>query len=901
MGLPSQAFKADYYRSRRRTSHGAGSTGAAPRPSNDYGESSSGRNTLGRRLSTGTLSVVGHAEAERKAAGSVTPTDAASSRTSSTDKPFSRRGRRSRANSATSVRGSGMRSPSANSAVEEEERARRRQLILAARPGGTGMVTLPDGTKVRARRVGDPDTDGEDVEWPEWGFAGLAKSKRQEAGAAGKSSSAAGQGEAQGEDAAAGPTDSSEAPTLVADDRDGSSDQVDAGGRAEVDSQTDSMQPRTEGGSTTDSIQETLRKPSLTGLSAQRAEEVKRRHEAEMAALGAEVLAAHRRKVESANAAAGLGNATPESPRTSAGGEDMTGSKEFSKVRSKDTLRGGRDERRERSSMSSLRPTRSPGSPTLSASPVGSTRSPLGSQKNASTSRFSLGSFTDRLRSPSESRLGMSNVAYYSPMGNLPRKPDAKGYVVVPLPSELGQRPERPLEGRFWAYSDSDSDLDLPEDGGAASRAKGKRAQGADEDEDEDEDELDEEEMAEEERRKVAHSKRATTTAAGLERMHVRARTGSGHANSNSASATASINGSGSPTMATADAVSVLSRAPRRSQTLDAGASTGVAGASIDRAVLPSTLRGQWAQRSQRNFSDGSRTPAAEGSGSGGPTRRRAGSMSAAQGRYARRRADGLLLDEDGLSERGSELRSPSAGGLASTDLDGDFKGKSKARVGSNTRTTRTASPLPSATLRNAKSTPSISKRAAGGGAGAGTGTGTNTEDDDLDYWPVSVSQMLGFGTGMGTGYGTGGASARGRTGSNAGQTPASVMLAQASRVRAAREKRERQRARQRERERAAEAAEAEGGTTKSSRARGNTTRANGHGYSTAGTATATGKTRGNAPFLASTSMGNLPRVRPSYYMNRRRSHADRTTEVDDDDALDYGWPPTLKGSLYDR
>ncbi|PKI84353.1 hypothetical protein MVES_001508 [Malassezia vespertilionis] len=55
------------------------------------------------------------------------------------------------------------------------------------------------------------------------------------------------------------------------------------------------------------------------------------------------------------------------------------------------------------------------------------------------------------------------SVSIPTPSPLLPRRPDAKGISVVPLP-QLGKRPERPKEGRFWTWNDfdglSDSDVD---------------------------------------------------------------------------------------------------------------------------------------------------------------------------------------------------------------------------------------------------------------------------------------------------------------------------------------------------------------------------------------------------------------------------------------------------------
>lgn len=54
------------------------------------------------------------------------------------------------------------------------------------------------------------------------------------------------------------------------------------------------------------------------------------------------------------------------------------------------------------------------------------------------------------------------SVSMPSPSPRLPRRPDARGIIVVPLP-QLGMRPRYPYEGRSWLYSvpyDDDDDDD---------------------------------------------------------------------------------------------------------------------------------------------------------------------------------------------------------------------------------------------------------------------------------------------------------------------------------------------------------------------------------------------------------------------------------------------------------
>ncbi|PWN36660.1 uncharacterized protein FA14DRAFT_152089 [Meira miltonrushii] len=96
-----------------------------------------------------------------------------------------RRGRRrSRSKRASNSRASSIKSRSSSiGSMDEEERDRRRQLILASRPGGTGMVTLPDGRKIRARRVGEAYSDDEGDQTQastEVGLGALAKAAERQ-------------------------------------------------------------------------------------------------------------------------------------------------------------------------------------------------------------------------------------------------------------------------------------------------------------------------------------------------------------------------------------------------------------------------------------------------------------------------------------------------------------------------------------------------------------------------------------------------------------------------------------------------------------------------------------------------------------------------------------------------
>lgn len=55
------------------------------------------------------------------------------------------------------------------------------------------------------------------------------------------------------------------------------------------------------------------------------------------------------------------------------------------------------------------------------------------------------------------------SISMPSPSPHLPRRPDAKGIVVVPLP-QLGRRPKHPYEGRSWLYTLPIDDMDTSSD-----------------------------------------------------------------------------------------------------------------------------------------------------------------------------------------------------------------------------------------------------------------------------------------------------------------------------------------------------------------------------------------------------------------------------------------------------
>ncbi|WFD30706.1 hypothetical protein MSPP1_001730 [Malassezia sp. CBS 17886] len=203
---------------------------------------------------------------------------------------------------------------------------RRRELVRASRPGGTGMVTLLDGERIRAKQVGDPHHErvvDDDMHAHLWGFAALERQRKR-----------------------VSPGDS-------------------------------------------DSV--------ARAMSASRAAEVRRRHEAEVAALGAEVLARVRRD---------------------------GGSASLSHVRRGDGSAARSHVRRGHGSMAT---ETNPLCGIASAAGWGQTPDP--------------------------------SVSVPCPLPFLPRRPDAKGIVVVPLP-QLGRRPERPHEGRYWTWDVLDEDED---------------------------------------------------------------------------------------------------------------------------------------------------------------------------------------------------------------------------------------------------------------------------------------------------------------------------------------------------------------------------------------------------------------------------------------------------------
>lgn len=148
MGMPRSVFSPQSYRGLRRPSS---SGGVEVAPSGELSSSPS----QDRRVPN---SAVGHAsDAERR-------------------ERLRSRGRRPTSSRASSIKS---RSSSVGS-LEDEDRERRRQLLRASRPGGTGMVTLPDGRKVRARRVGEEYSDEDDEDVSEWGFGRITRAAQRQ-------------------------------------------------------------------------------------------------------------------------------------------------------------------------------------------------------------------------------------------------------------------------------------------------------------------------------------------------------------------------------------------------------------------------------------------------------------------------------------------------------------------------------------------------------------------------------------------------------------------------------------------------------------------------------------------------------------------------------------------------
>lgn len=746
MGMPSAYFKPEYYTKkgskRRNTKSGSGTA--------DGDDRSEDSHTF-RRKSTGSISDVNTTEPPRRPVSEQDEEQrgrgAASASASKPKRKSSHSRRRSRSRSG------------AVSSGDEDERARRRELIRLARPGGTGMVTLPDGTKIRARRVNDLPTQDE-PEFIEWGFAGLAReASRRSLGGSGPPSLATtpnssdyrglsaymeggddddddddGSGMAwvrrrrrereakariereQAQKAAVEPTVQVDTPSQVStahpvvstepasDDSIASTNgsaaaaaaavapklttsapattatpiQADVSaptseiGLAQIDepmpssseaaaepvavspSQAEKQNAKrqsllstidtspyfnnpfasgdamvaspaadepsasleasmlsevspgdpTMGGSqilgranravaSESSVagDSTPRQNTGLGLTASKAEEIRRRHEDEVAALGAEVLAQTRRNNQRRKASSTSRVVTspqlgsdelaaeqdPSSPtknsnRVSQAAVTSSSAASSSVALAKASSRETGSEKKSisravgsimrKATTDSEKTVRHPAAPTLlkqevtfpheldatelkqhngaslavasahhkhtmnaSLARTASPESTLSRQSSAvsgySASAASKSASSLHNTSSSHAASPMSNkrisldpsVSTPAPSPWLPRRPDARGVAVVPLP-QLGVRPERPREGRVWQSDDSDaSDADKDD-------AK-RHAKEADEEEEEGSD-LDAEELLEEERKTAMQKKRATTRAAGQEVVHAR-------------------------------------------------------------------------------------------------------------------------------------------------------------------------------------------------------------------------------------------------------------------------------------------------------------------------------------------------------------------------------------------
>lgn len=666
MGLPPPAFKSsDYYRAWKRWSHeanasGLGSGGPSKTTVNSASRSAeaslaearsnsleAGRKGLGS--STGLASSYEserscHSRALSDAAMSLT--FAANEEGSRAQQPITKRGRRrkgsaSRPNSARSASLSG----------DEGERSRRRKLILSARPGGTGMVTLPDGTRVKARRVGDGETDADEVPCEEWGFAGLAGLAK---------------GQKSPEERKTDDADGDYTPTKDVIDAAKSDDKaVEATACDDQFPPSCAASPKAADDAATDRTKSSQLGAALA-LSVQRAEEVRRRHEAEMAALGAEVLAAHHRKIE--QAANPVPSLSPGNPQQAVLVQSES---------TKDTATMALNLSQESSHEESIEKEHS----SASGAGTGCSRSMRGASRQSQTS---LNSY--RRRSSSEPKRTV-----FSPDTSLPRKPDARGYAVVPLPSELGLRPSRPREGRVWELSDDDDDPlpeEAPDSGSESSFSsrdidapEDKQMQGniGDEDDEDDYVGMNEAEMAEEERRRAVHSKRATTSAAGMERMHVRSRS------------TSIAPGDPRPKVPV-----------RRNETVDEGAPKRIMSADATQTAAHSDF-----------------TPHG--------TRRRGTSLSDTEDQLSR-----LLIDGSPSYVTSFPNILPSSA-LASDETDGALPARRNSM------------------LRNTKSSPIIHRqghrRKAHKHGKSRRGNDEIIDDDlDLDLWPTSAALMLGMG-----------------------------------------------------------------------------------------------------------------------------------------------------------
>ena len=528
MGMPSGIFKPDSYRgllSAKRKSlltreeadaHGAEELGAP----------------LARRLSTGALGIATSLlEADRRRAsfeGGLRRTLSSRRRAAASGGGHSGDGS-TRSRSRTRTRkgsSSGARPPSRSGSGDEDERQRRRELILAQRPGGTGMVTLLDGTKIKARRVDDPGVTGhEELRYDEWGHALLAKEalrNRIEAEAREK----AGLPSSPTQDADADPdatmiVKSDEPASQLADEPeqlslDGS--QADLGSPTAA--ERDRPMPK--------------RKPTTgLGLPLDKVDEVRRRHEQEVAALGWEVIhsvhkqqQAKRQASMSDSVKTGATSATDDDPKQKSGTSTPVLANSGAGASGSVLSLSPRPLSKTMSNETATSPIQKAADISASASSRGRTGARGSSAAVSSPSR----------RASSKQRVDAS-ISVPVPGAVLPRKPDARGHVVVALPhSQLGMRPERPQEGRSWIHADgllgaesSDEDDEAPKtpvpevdhvaaqrDAERATAAAAGRRGSKDGNESESEG-LNPEEQAEEDRKTAIQKKRLTTRAAGQE------------------------------------------------------------------------------------------------------------------------------------------------------------------------------------------------------------------------------------------------------------------------------------------------------------------------------------------------------------------------------------------------
>lgn len=488
---------------------------------------------LVRRLSTGTLGVMASMEADRRgmtqeealaASGAVPPTEEKEDRGRVKRKSKSRSRPTSRGTSSqgrSTSRGSG----------DEEERARRAERIRLSRPGGTGMVTLPDGRRVRARRVDDPLPEDE-PEFEDWGFgtvgsyyareirrgsapslggygAGETEAEAEQPEGANRPESALGEQGEQGEDGdgsgmarvrrrrresnemekrereAQHMAGHGQQATRIRDDL-GEEKAVDEGASIGRDDSERNDTDRPAFGNKSDTAQAvTPPSPSLgLALSPDQADEVRRRHEQEVAALGAEM-------VSSARASSASPDSRPPADKYTqdlvlAEREALSGLENAQILDTEPALSAASPGRAPHLTISVSQPglESSDGPEAISTDVRG--RSMVSAVHMRSSRSFSP--ITTKTARP----MFDPSISLPAPSPWLPVQPGVRGRIVVPLP-QLGRRPARPREGRVWA-DDASNDSDESES-----------------------EEMDPEEEAEEERRSAMQKSRATTRAAGQE------------------------------------------------------------------------------------------------------------------------------------------------------------------------------------------------------------------------------------------------------------------------------------------------------------------------------------------------------------------------------------------------